>query len=64
MQQRGNHHRLQNVRLLYCETQPWAFTRAKAVNHETRSDKSSSSQAVTDTVGAMQLGADGILEDE
>jgi len=41
----------------------WACIHAKAVNNETRADRTSSSQAVADTVDTMRLGAEGILED-
>jgi len=61
--QQGNRHRLTTCRLVSCKTQPWACIQAKAVNHETRSDSTSSSQAVVDTMDAMQLGANGVLDD-
>jgi len=61
--QQGNRHRLTTCCLVSCKTQPWACIHAKAVNHETRSDRTSSSQAVVDTMDAMQLGANGVLDD-
>jgi len=61
--QQGNRHRLTTYCLLSCKTQPWACIQDKAVNHETRADRTSCSQAVADTVNAMQLGAEGISED-
>ena len=62
--QQGNRHRLTTCCLLSCMTQPWACIHAKAVNHDARADRTSSSQAVLDNVDAMRLGADGILEDD
>ena len=61
--QQGNRHRLTTCCLLSCKTQPWACIHAKAFKNETRADRTSSSQAVADTVDTMRLGAEGILED-
>jgi len=62
--QQGKRHRPTTCCLLWCKTQPWACIHAKAVNHETRADRTSSSQAVLHTVDAMRLGSDGILKDD
>jgi len=61
--QQGNRHRLTTCCLVSCKAKSWACIHAKAVNHETRSDRTSSSQAVADTMDAMQLGANGVLDD-
>ena len=61
--QQGNRNRLTTCCLLSCKTQPWACIHAKAVNYKTRADRTSSSQAVADTLDAMHLGAGGILDD-
>jgi len=61
--QQGNRHRLTTCCLVSCKAKSWACIHAKAVNHETRSDRTSSCQAVADTMDAMQLGANGVLDD-